>query len=87
MGAALRSCTLTAGKLWETWWAGTGRAMTAEGCQCIRCRVHLHHPRESIPVCESTLLQHLLGEGTLHIHDQLQHLIVSLAWEQDLASE
>ena len=59
--------------------------MTAEGCQCTR--VHLHHAHESIPVCESTLLQHLFREGTLHVHDQLEHLIVSLAWEQDLASE
>ena len=40
-----------------------------------------------LPVCESTLFEHLLGEGALHIHDQLQHLIVGLAWEQDLASE
>lgn len=40
-----------------------------------------------LPVCESALFQHLLWEGTLHVHDQLQHLIVGLAREQDLASE
>ncbi len=39
------------------------------------------------PVSEGSLLQHLLREGPLDVHDQLQHFIVGLAWEQDLASE
>ena len=39
------------------------------------------------PVSEGSLLQHLLGEGPLDVHDQLQHFIVGLAWEQDLTSE
>ena len=40
-----------------------------------------------IPVCEGALLQHLFWEGTFDIHDQLEHFIVCLAREQDLASE
>lgn len=39
------------------------------------------------PVSESSFLQHLLGERPLDVHDQLQHFVVGLAWEQDLASE
>ena len=46
-------------------------------CKLIQC----------LPVCESALFEHLLGEGALHIHDQLQHFVVGLAREQDLASE
>ena len=50
-------------------------------------RVLLFEPSANIPVCESSLLQHLLGERPLHIHDELQHLIVGLAREQNLACE
>lgn len=48
---------------------------------------NVHCTIESLPVCESTLFQHLLWEGALHIHDQLQHLIVGFAWEQDFAGK
>ena len=30
---------------------------------------------------------HLLREGPLHIHEMSQHLIIGLAWEEDLARE
>lgn len=38
-----------------------------------------------VPVCKGAFAQHLLGEGALHVHHQLQHLVVAAAWEKDLA--
>jgi len=33
------------------------------------------------------LFQHLLGERPLDVHHELQHLVVGVAWEQNLARE
>ena len=40
-----------------------------------------------VAVCEGALTKHLLGEGALDVHYQLEHLVVGLAVEEDLASE
>ena len=56
-------------------------------------RVHLHetetHSRVILKMlqCKLPLLEHLLGEGPLYVHHQLQHLVVGPAREQDSASE
>ncbi len=56
--------------------------MRTAGHAACAASMQLHRP-----VSKGSLLQHLLGEGPLDIHDQLQHFIVGLAWEQNLASE
>ena len=56
--------------------------MHTAGHATCAAQMQLHRP-----VSEGSLLQHLLWEGPLDIHDQLQHFVVGLAWEQDLPSE
>lgn len=40
-----------------------------------------------VPICEDAFLEHFLGEGTLYIHHQLEHLVVGLPRKQDSSSE
>ena len=52
--------------------------------QQVKCRVHVV---VEVPLHESSPLQHLLGEPALQVHHQLQHVVVAVAWEGDLAGE